>query len=136
MTPFCFFSFILFDLTVDCKCAIVLPRNRINRAFDLPQNHFRYVGHGASELRDRVLCVKEGHIRKVLRLKESGRIISQPHKGSVCNRCGDLHIEDAAGIFVGKRRQSAVIGKRHNRIKIILSVVRRCFQGNAEDGVL
>ena len=72
----------------------------------------------------------------MLRLKESGRIVSQSRKGSVCNRCGDLHIEDAAGVFVGKRRQSAVIGKRHDRIEIILSIVRSCLQSNAEDSVL
>ena len=48
----------------------------------------------------------------------------------------NLHIEHAARIFCGQVSQRAVIGERHERIEIVLRVIRRRFKCDTEDCVL
>ena len=135
MTPFCFFSFILFDLLLDCKCAIFLF-NRPHGAFDLPQHHFRYIRNGAAKLRDRIIGVEERHIRKVLRREDLCGVMSYSPQHGVRDSGCDLHIEHTSRVFCGQFSQSTVIGERHKRIEIILRVVSRRFECDTEDCVL
>ena len=135
MTPFCFFSFILFDLLLDCKCAIFLF-DHPHRALDLSQHHFRYIRNGAAELRDRIIGVEERHIRKVLRREDLRGVMPDSTKYGICNGGRDLHIEHASRVFCGQFSQSTVIGKSHKRIEIILRVVSRRFECDTEDCVL
>ena len=135
MTPFCFFSFILFDLLLDCKCAIFLF-DRAHGAFDLPQHHFRYVRNCAAKLRDRIIGVEERHIRKVLRREDLRGIMPDSSQHGICDGGCDLHVEHAPSIFCGQFTQSTVIGERHECIEIILRVVTRRFECNTEDCVL
>ena len=135
MTPFCFFSFILFDLLLDYKCAIFLF-DRPHGAFDLPQHHFRYIRNGAAKLRDRIIGVKERHIRKVLRREDLCGVMFDSTKHGICDGGCDLHVEHTPCIFCGQFSQSAVIRERHERIEIILCIVRCSFECNTEDCVL
>ena len=54
----------------------------------------------------------------------------------VCDGGCDLHIEHTPCVFRGQIRQSTVIGERHERIEIILRVVTRRFERDAEDCLL
>lgn len=135
MTPFCFFSFILFDLLLDCKCAIFLL-DRAYRSLDLSQHHFGNIGNGAAELHYRVFGVEYGNTVEVLPIEILPWVISEAHHCTVDNRRGCLHYEKTSLIGFGQGVQLAkIVGGKHD-IEIVLVVIVHNIECDSEQGFL